>query len=292
MQFFFQSNNRFSTETIYDGYFMTLYNVLYTSMPVLLLSITEKPYEDNQLLRNPSLYQENAGNVRLAWKTFFGWIALSVYHAWVVYFVGYMLWLTDNIALNDLVSYGTFMIHNVVFVVTFRLWLMARCHTFIFTASILGSILAFVASTILYSNFWIFSLTMYKVYNNLLVSCEFWISNLLICVAALLPDYVIVALKTIKIQVRPTDAISVQWNRLFRGTRHSVNRNVHGNSESTYLWISDHGKSARRGIYKSAYNYILVHWIGIFELHNTFTKWTFVCVNVAVQLFFAFAQTL
>lgn len=90
---------------------MTLYNVLYTSMPVLLLSITEKPYHESWLLRNPSLYQENASNIRLKWKYFMGWIALSIYHALVVYFFGYMVWHTNNIALNDLVSYGTFMIH-------------------------------------------------------------------------------------------------------------------------------------------------------------------------------------
>lgn len=208
---------------------------MYTSIPVLLLSITEKPYDENQLLRNPSLYQENAGNIRLAWKTFFGWITLSIYHALVVYFLGYMVWHTNNIALTDLVSYGTFMIHNVVFVVTFRLWLMARYHTFIFTISILGSILAFIASTILYSNFWIFSLTMYKVYNNLLMSCEFWVSNILICIAALLPDYVIAALKMFNIKVRPTETISDGWNRLFKETRNSLNRSTHSNSESTYL---------------------------------------------------------
>lgn len=214
---------------------MTFYNVLYTSMPVLLLSITEKPYHENQLLRNPSLYQENAGNVRLTWKYFMGWITLSIYHALVVYFVGYMMWHTNNISLNDLDSYGTFMIHCVVFVVTFRLWLIARYHTFIFTISILGSIVAFIASTIVYSNFSIFSLTMYKVYNNLLLSYEFWVANVLICIAALLPDYVIAALKMFNIKVKPTETISDGWNRLFKETRNSLNRSMHSNSESTYL---------------------------------------------------------
>lgn len=235
LQVFFQANNRFSAETIYDGWFMTLYNVLYTSMPVLLLSITEKPYHENQLLRNPSLYQENAGNIRLTWKYFMGWIALSIYHALVVYFFGYMVWTTNNIALNDSVSYGTFMIHNVVFVVTFRLWLMARYHTCIFTGSILGSICIFIASTMLYSNFWVFSLTMYKVYNNLFLSYEFWVSNVLILIAALLPDYVLAALKMFNIKVRPTETISEGWNRLFKDTGNSLNRSTHSNSESTYL---------------------------------------------------------
>lgn len=214
---------------------MTLYNVLYTSIPVLLLSITEKPYSEEQLVQRPSLYQENAGNIRLTWKYFMGCIALSIYHALIVYFFGYMVWNTNNIALNDSVSYGTFMIHNVVFVVTLRLFLLARYHTVILDISIIGSLLAFIASTILYSNFWIFSLTMYKVYNNLLLSYEFWVSNILILVAALLPDYVIAALKMFNIKVRPTETISDGWNRLFKETRNSLNRSTHSNSESTYL---------------------------------------------------------
>lgn len=235
LQVYFQANNRFSTTTIYEGWFMTLYNVMYTSMPVLLLSITEKPYDENQLLKNPSLYRENAGNKRLTWKFFMGWITLSIYHSLVVYFFGYMIWNTNNIRVNDLFSYGTFMIHNVVLVVTIRLWLIARYQTFIFTIAIVGSVGAFVVSTVIYNYFLIFSPSMYRVYNQLLFSKEFWVSNVLICIAALLPDYVILALKMFNIKVRPTDTISDGWNRLFRDHKNSLNRSTNSNSESTYL---------------------------------------------------------
>lgn len=236
LQVYYQANNRFSTQSVYESIFMTLYNVLYTSFPILVLSITEKPYHEDQLMKNPSLYRENAGNKRLTWKYFMAWITLSIYHSMAVYFAGYMIWNTDNIPTTDLSSYGTFMIHNVVFVVTIKLWLIARYQTLFFTMTITGSIFAFMASTVLYnilSSLWQDQL--YFVYNNLLMSIVFWESNVLICVAALLPDYMIIALKMFNIKVRPTDTISDGWNRLFRDTKTNSNRSTSSNNESTYL---------------------------------------------------------
>lgn len=51
LQVYFQTNNRFSAETIYETLFLTFYNVIYTSMPILLLSLTEKPHTESKLMR-------------------------------------------------------------------------------------------------------------------------------------------------------------------------------------------------------------------------------------------------
>lgn len=213
---------------------MTFYNVMYTSMPILLLSITEKPYHENQLLNNPSLYKENGGNKRITWKYFLGWITLALYHSAVVYFFGYIFWTENNTKSNDLDSFGAIMIHNVVFVVTIKLWLIARYRTIIFVLSILISIIAFMTSTVVY-NFIPLSGSLHYVYNYLISSAEFWICNVLICFAALIPDRLMTALKIFNIKVRPTDTITDGWNRLFKDPKNSTNRSINSNSESTYL---------------------------------------------------------
>lgn len=234
LQVYFQVHNQFSTQTIYNQMFMTLYNVMYTSMPILLLSITEKPYHENQLLKNPSLYKENGGNKRITWKYFLAWITLAVYHSMVVYFFGYIYWTDNNMKTNDLDSFGTFMIQNVVFVVTIKLWLISRYRTIAFVLSILLSIGAFVSSAMVY-NFIPKSGSFYYAYTHLVCCAEFWMYNVLICFAALIPDRVITALKLFNIKVRPTDTISDGWNRLFKDPKNSINRSTHSNSESTYL---------------------------------------------------------
>lgn len=237
---YFQPNNLFSTESIYETLFLSFYNVLYTSFPILLLSLTEKPYDETQLLQIPSLYEENAGNKRLTWKYFIAWIALSVYHSLVVYFFGFMMWNTNNAMLYvpftvDLSAFGTFLIHNVVFIVTLKLWLIARNQTFIFIVTILGSVFAFMVSTMIYNCFYMVDGRMLWVYFYLVSSTTFWTSNILICVTALLPDYVIIALKMFKIKVRPADTITHGWNRLFKDQRTIYPLNTPSNDESTYL---------------------------------------------------------
>lgn len=216
---------------------MTFYNVMYTSMPILLLSITEKPYRESQLLKNPSLYKENGGNKRITWKYFLAWITLAVYHSTVVYFFGYMYWNNNNMKTNDIDSFGAFMMHNVVFVVTIKLWLISRYRTIVFALSILVSIIAFMSSTIAVNliPYKEISGQLYFVYNNLIWSAEFWVNNVLICFAAMIPDRVITALKIFNIKVRPTDTISDGWNRLFKDPKNSINQSTHSNSESTYL---------------------------------------------------------
>ena len=131
---------------------------MYTSLPILFLSLTEKVYPESRLLSEPALYKTNAGNKRLTWKYFIGWTTLAIYHSLVIYYFGYVVWWTNNaISLTphtvDFFSYGTFMIHNVVVLVNLKLWLVANYQTLIFILAILGSISAFMISTLIYNFF-------------------------------------------------------------------------------------------------------------------------------------------
>lgn len=188
----------------------------------------------------PELYKENAGNKRITWKYFIAWIALSIYHSTVVYATGFMIWnRTDTIHMKpwtaDLSSFGAFLMHNVVLVVTLKLWMIARYQTLAFIFTMVGSMLFFMVSTVLYNFFMIIDGQMLGAYNYLLTSLSFWMSNVLICVAALIPDYVILALKMFNIKVRPTDTIAGGWNRLMRETKNPFQRKSNGVRQSTYL---------------------------------------------------------
>lgn len=51
VQFYFQINSLFSTQSIYDSLFLTLYNVVYTALPILFISITEKVHPEEKLMK-------------------------------------------------------------------------------------------------------------------------------------------------------------------------------------------------------------------------------------------------
>lgn len=207
-----------------------------------MLSLTEKPYDAAKLMDLPELYKENAGNKRITWKYFIAWIALSMYHSSVVYVTGLMMWnQTDAIHQKpwtaDLSVFGTFLMHNVVFVVTLKLWMISRYQTVAFIFTMIASIMFFVVSTVLYNFLYLWDGRMLGAYNYLLSSASFWSANLLICVAALLPDYVIIALKMFNIKVRPSDTIADGWNCLLRETKNPFNRKSDSGDGgvSTYL---------------------------------------------------------
>lgn len=50
-QLFFQMHSLFSTQSVYDSLFLTLYNVSYTTLPILFISITEKVHDEDKLMR-------------------------------------------------------------------------------------------------------------------------------------------------------------------------------------------------------------------------------------------------
>lgn len=50
-QLYFQAHSLFSTQSIYDSLFLTLYNVSYTTLPILFISITEKTHSEDSLMR-------------------------------------------------------------------------------------------------------------------------------------------------------------------------------------------------------------------------------------------------
>lgn len=208
-QLYFQTNSMFSSETIYDSVFLTLYNVAYTSLPVLVISLSEKIYPEERLMNNPPLYKENTGNKRLTWKYFVGWMLLGCYHSVVIYMSGYAMWINNCAILStertaDFQMFGTFMIHNVVVLVNLKLWMEAKYQTIWFVLSCLGSIVFFVVSTVIYNLFILnFDGDLLWVYNNLLSSLTFWLLFVMIQVACLLPDFSIMAFKAFNIKIGP-----------------------------------------------------------------------------------------
>lgn len=62
VMFLFQFHSLFSSSSVYDSLFLTLYNVMYTSLPILFISLTEKPFLEDTLLRYllcSTLFQSN-----------------------------------------------------------------------------------------------------------------------------------------------------------------------------------------------------------------------------------------
>uniref|UniRef100_A0A182SGQ4 Phospholipid-transporting ATPase n=1 Tax=Anopheles maculatus TaxID=74869 RepID=A0A182SGQ4_9DIPT len=208
VQLYFQIHSLFSNQSVYDSVFLTLYNVVYTAIPVLVLALTEKPYQEQTLLKNPSLYQKVAGNKQYAWKYFIGWLVLGIYHFSIIYFFTYAVW-GGNPALYanwpataSFACYGTVLIHNVVVLVNLKLLIETIYKSYIFIATVLLSIFAFMGTTFVYNLLNInYDGSMLHVYNNLLSSLTFWVLSIVILIAGFLPDLTMLAIRSMEIKL-------------------------------------------------------------------------------------------
>ncbi|CAH2236701.1 jg20919 [Pararge aegeria aegeria] len=194
IMFIFQTNSMFSTQSIFDSMYLTFYNLFFTSVPCLILSVTDQRWPANLLLQNPTLYREIRKNKLLGWPRFVAWFIAALYHTLIIYYFSLIIFEPSVINMDaknvDLWSFGAVLFHLILLVVTLKLWMQAGYHTLIFVASNVLSFLLYIAFNSLYSSFY-FQIDgdVLGTYIRLLHSPTFGFLNLLIVFAALVPDF-------------------------------------------------------------------------------------------------------
>ncbi|XP_054730850.1 phospholipid-transporting ATPase IF [Anastrepha obliqua] len=197
IMFLFQFYSLFSSGSVYDSLFLTLYNVIYTSLPILFISLTEKEYSEETLMQQPELYKKNTNNKGLHWKYFLGWTFFAVYHTLIAFFFAEYVFSRNNVLLNvgqpaEFSCFGTLLIEIVVIVVNLKLVLESKYLSYWYIATIVGSILSFVITTVIYNVINLdYDTDIYWAYNKILCSIPMWLFTIVTVIACLLPDYVI-----------------------------------------------------------------------------------------------------
>ncbi|XP_032580334.1 probable phospholipid-transporting ATPase IF isoform X1 [Drosophila sechellia] len=230
IMFLFQFHTLFSSSSVYDSLFLTLYNVIYTSLPILFIAISEKPYTEEKLMRTPQLYKKNTDNKQLHWPYFLMWVLFAIYHSVIIFYFAFCLFYYNNVILNygqtvAFSCFGTLLIWTVVVVVNLKLWLESMYLSFWYIFTIIISILGFIVTTVIYNVINLdYDTDIYWAYNNLLASLPVWLWIILTCVACLVPDY------TIRMLQR---ALNIKSFSIFPGKQRKLK--MREKFESTYL---------------------------------------------------------
>ncbi|CAH2107980.1 unnamed protein product [Euphydryas editha] len=192
---FFQIDSMFSTQSIFDSMYLTFFNLIFTSVPCLVLSVTDQRWPADLLIKNPTLYREIRKNKLLTWPHFAAWFLSALYHSLLIYYFSRTIFITSLISLDgknvDLWSYGATVFHLLMLVVTLKLCLQARYHTLVFAATALLSVLCYVAFNTAYTileNVQ-FDGDVLGTYIKLLMSPSFWFLNILVIIGGLVPDF-------------------------------------------------------------------------------------------------------
>nr|XP_033488844.1 phospholipid-transporting ATPase 11C [Epinephelus lanceolatus] len=201
-QFLYQFFCGYSQQPLYDAAYLTMYNICFTSMPILAYSLFEQHICIEVLLDNATLYREIAKNGMLRWGPFLYWTLLGVFHG-LLFFFG-VRYLFSNPALQDNGqvfgnwSYGTIVFTVLVFTVTLKLALDTRHWTWINHFVIWGSLAFYVFFSFFWGGIiWPFlkQQRLYFVFANMLSSVSAWLVIILLILLSLLPEILLVVFR-------------------------------------------------------------------------------------------------
>ncbi|XP_026524671.1 probable phospholipid-transporting ATPase IH [Notechis scutatus] len=228
-QFLYQFFCGFSQQPLYDTAYLTLYNISFTSLPILLYSLMEQHVSSETLKRNPILYRDVAKNAHLRWQVFIYWTFLGVFDAVVFFFGAYFLFdnstMTSNGQMFGNWTFGTLVFTVLVFTVTLKLALDTHHWTWINHFVIWGSLLFYIVFSLLWGGIiWPFLnyQRMYYIFLQMLSTGPAWLGIIMLIIVSLLPD---VLKKVLCQQIWPTATERIQRSLKHKSTLNTLMNN-------------------------------------------------------------------
>uniref|UniRef100_A0A8C3G497 Phospholipid-transporting ATPase n=1 Tax=Cyclopterus lumpus TaxID=8103 RepID=A0A8C3G497_CYCLU len=197
-QFLYQFFCLFSQQTLYDSVYLTLYNICFTSLPILVYSLFEQLVHPHVLQNKPALYRDISKNSLLSFRTFLYWTLLGFLHAFIFFFGSYILMGEDTMLMGNGQMFGNWTFGTLVFTVmvitvTLKLALETNFWTWMNHFVTWGSIAFYFIFSLFYGGIiWPFlhSQDMYFVFVQLLSSGSVWFAIIIIIITCLFPDVV------------------------------------------------------------------------------------------------------
>ncbi|XXG48466.1 hypothetical protein AAC387_Pa02g2908 [Persea americana] len=195
-QFWFTFQTGFSGQRFYDDWYQSLYNVIFTALPVIILGLFDKDVSASLSKKYPGLYKEGIRNSFFKWKVVAVWAFFSFYQSLVLY--NFTVAASSNSLNSSGKMIGLWDVSTMAFtcvVVTVNLRLLMACNSITrwHHISISGSILAWFIFIFIYSGV----MTPYDRQENiffvifvLMSTFYFYLCLLLVPIVALLGDFV------------------------------------------------------------------------------------------------------
>ncbi|XP_011096893.1 probable phospholipid-transporting ATPase 5 [Sesamum indicum] len=193
--FYYNIFTGFSGQDLYDDWYMVMFNVLLTSLPVISLGVLEQDVSSDVCLKFPALYQEGQRNICFSWKRIIGWILNGILASIAVFAINiYVLFPSafdkeGNLA--DIEHIGTITYTCIIWTVNCQIALMISHFTWISHFLIWGSILCWYL--FLYSYNILpptYSKNVFDIFTEQIGPAPlYWIATLLVLVGSLLPYF-------------------------------------------------------------------------------------------------------
>ncbi|CAN0929913.1 Putative phospholipid-transporting ATPase 9 [Linum grandiflorum] len=214
--FLYEAYASFSGQSAYNDWFLSLYNVFFTSFPVIALGVFDQDVSSRCALKFPLLYQEGVQNVLFSWWRIITWIMNGVYSAIMIFF--FCTKAMENQAFNkdgitagrDIL--GATMYTCIVWAVNLQMALSINYFTVIQHILIWGSIAFWYIFLLIYGSMSPgFAGNAYMIFVEALAPTpSFWIITLFAVISTLIPYF---CFSTMQMRFFPMYHQMVQWMR-------------------------------------------------------------------------------
>ncbi|ORX91371.1 phospholipid-transporting ATPase [Basidiobolus meristosporus CBS 931.73] len=196
-QFWFAFFNGFSGQSAYESWTITLYNVLFTVMPPMVIGIFDQFVCARMLDRYPEMYKLGQSKEFFNVRTFWCWTMNAFYHSLLLYFLTMGIFWNDTILKNGEIGgqwvFGTTLYTAVLLTVLLKAALITNLWTKYTWLAIPGSFIIWLIFFPIYATA-ASSLGIAEEYDGLLPVLYgnpiFWFSIVLVPVICILRDYI------------------------------------------------------------------------------------------------------
>ncbi|XP_013882065.1 phospholipid-transporting ATPase IC [Austrofundulus limnaeus] len=144
VHFWYSFFSGYSSQVAYEDWFITLYNLAYSSLPVLLVGLLDQDVNDKLSLKFPKLYIPGQQGRLFNYKNFFISLFHGIFVSLIIFFIPYGAFLQtmgqDGEAPSDLQSFAVVTASSLIFTVNLQISLDTSYWTFVNCFAVLGSI--------------------------------------------------------------------------------------------------------------------------------------------------------
>ncbi|CAI9274898.1 unnamed protein product [Lactuca saligna] len=194
--FYYELYSKFSGDVLYDGWYMLMFNLFLTSLPVISLGVLEQDVSSDICLEFPALYQQGQKGIFFSWKRILGWMGNGLLTSVTIFILNVNILSSSTFRQGgeviDISHLGVITYTIVIWTVNCQIALIITHFTWIQHIFIWGSILCWYIFLLFYG-------ALPPVYSGrefkLLIEAVgpapvYWIVTLLVVVVALLPYFI------------------------------------------------------------------------------------------------------
>ncbi|XP_009402930.2 probable phospholipid-transporting ATPase 7 isoform X1 [Musa acuminata AAA Group] len=152
--FYFEAYTGFSGQSVYDDWYMLLFNVVLTSLPVISLGVFEQDVSSEVCLQFPALYQQGPRDLFFGWYRIIGWMFNGLSASIIIFLLNIAIFYHGAFCAGgqtaDLAAVGTTMFTCIIWAVNVQIALIMSHFTWIQHLFVWGSVVAWYLFLVAY----------------------------------------------------------------------------------------------------------------------------------------------